>query len=496
MANKVRITVTGGPIKGQEFAFEEHDVLLFGRAPDCHACLPPEDPTASRHHFVLEVNPPDARIRDLGSLNGTWINGVKYGGREKHETPEEATKRQYPQVDLRDGDKIQVGQHVLQVGIEVEAVCYECGVAIPDEAREQCAWVSGTYICARCRRKIEAAAKPKAPPKRPEPVRCQQCGKDVSGEVGPARRGDYVCQDCRQKVLADPSALLKALLRGALKPRAPAELNIPDYEVEKELGRGGMGAVYLVRHKRTGEPAALKVMLAKVAVSERARKRFMREVKITYVLRHTNIVEFYDQGSTGGLFYFLLEFCEGGNVDDLMKRRGGRLSLGEAGPIMLQALEGLAFAHQKGFVHRDLKPQNILLKGSKGNWTAKVADLGFAKNFEQAGLSGYTATGSYAGAYPFMPREQVTNFKYVEPVSDVWAMAATLYNMLTGRYPYDFRGQDPIMVILRGKIVPIRERKVRIPRQVAQVIDHSLAIETKDRYQDAGEMRRALERVL
>lgn len=496
MSGEVKLKITEGVVRGEEFVFEEHDTFIFGRMKDCHMCLP-DDPCVSRHHFIMEVNPPDVRLRDLGSLNGTYVNDKKYGGREKHETPEEGTRRQYPQVDLRDGDQIRVGGTVFRVSVELPAECVECGVEIPDDAREQCAWVGGTYICAECRRKIEAAEKPKKPPKRPEPVRCKICGKDVSGEIGSARRGDYVCAACRRKVLADPSALLMALLGQALGARAAAEFEIPDYEIVSKLGEGGMGAVYLVRHKRTGERAALKVMLSKVAVDERMRKRFMREIESMRVLRHKHIVQLYDQGSAGSVFYFLMEFCEGGSVDKLMEPQGGRLSLDEAGLIMLQALEGLAFAHQRDFVHRDLKPQNILLTGREGDWTAKIADLGFAKNFDEAGLSGPTITGEYAGTRPFMPREQVTNFKRVKPVTDVWAMGATLYNMLTGRYPYDFRrGQDPVAVILHGRIVPIRERNPRIPRRVAKVIDRSLAIKTKDRYQDAGEMRKALERVL
>jgi eukaryotic-like serine/threonine-protein kinase len=193
----------------------------------------------------------------------------------------------------------------------------------------------------------------------------------------------------------------------------------------------------------------------------------------------------------------LMEFCEGGSVDNLMERRGGVLKLNEAGPLMLQALEGLAFAHQQNVVHRDLKPQNILLTGREGAWTAKVADLGMAKNFDKAGFSGMTATGSYAGTYPFMPREQVTNFKYVKPVSDVWAMGATLYNMLTNQYPRNFkRGDDHVEIILHGEIVSISKRLPGLQRNVAEVIDHALANKANDRYQNAGEFMQALKKVL
>jgi len=494
MPGKVTLKVIEGAQSGKEFVFSEHDTFLFGRMEDCHVCLP-EDEFLSRYHFILEANPPDARIRDLGSLNGTYVNKTKHGGREKGETPEEGAKHKYPEVDLRNGDEIKVGATVFRVAIEQPVLCTDCGTEIAEDARDQAAQPGGICLCAACQKKREVARKPN--PQALEPVRCQRCGKDVSAEVGQARRGDYVCQDCRSQVLDDPSALFAALLHDLLQPQAPAKLNIPDYELEKELGRGGMGAVYLARHKRTREPVAVKVMLPKVAVDEQARDKFMREIEVMSALRHENIVEFYDQGSAGGVFYLLMEFCPGGSTDKLMERRGGKLKLSEAGPIMLQALAGLAYAHSEGYVHRDLKPQNILLTGREGSWTAKVADMGLSKSFEEAGLSGHTITGQYAGTGPFMPHEQVINFKYTKPVTDVWAMGATLYNMLTGQFPYAFpRGEDPIKVILQGKTVPIRDRKVGLPRKVEKVIDTSLAFETRDRYQDAGELLKALERVL
>src|SRR2546421_7597891 len=120
-----------------------------------------------------------------------------------------------------------------------------------------------------------------------------------------------------------------------------------------------MGVVYLVKHKKHGRLAALKVMLSKVAVNVGVRQDFLREIDNTRSLKHTHIVEFLGSGVEKSAFYFLVEYCQGGSVDHLMQRRGGHLTLAEAGPIMLQALEGLAFAHKQGFVHRDLKPQNI-----------------------------------------------------------------------------------------------------------------------------------------
>jgi serine/threonine protein kinase len=176
-----------------------------------------------------------------------------------------------------------------------------------------------------------------------------------------------------------------------------------------------------------------------------------------------------------------------------MLKNKGRLSLAQSKPIILGALEALAFAHDKGFVHRDLKPQNILL--SRG--AVRLSDFGLAKSFQQAGLSGMSMTGGYAGTPVFMPREQITNFKYVKPVSDVWSMGATIYNMLTGAFPYSFtKERDPIDVILNEDVVPIRKRDKSVTASLAAVIDKALAKKAKERYQTAAELLADLKRVL
>ncbi len=454
MSGKVVIAVTAGASQGGTFAFDTHDIFLFGRKSDCHACLP-DDPLVSRHHFVMEVNPPHVCVRDLGSLHGTIINGVKYGGRQKHETPEEGARRQYPQVDLHDGDELQVGKTKLRVQVTV-------------------------------------------PQNVPKAVCCQRCGKEVTAEVGLGQDGDFLCAQCQRQVKDDPVALLLALFQQANQQPADADIRLADYHIQNKLGEGGMGAVYLVQHKKNSRLAALKVMLSKVAVNPNARQEFLREIDNTRALKHPNIVGFLGSGVEKSTFYFLVEYCQGGSLYNLMQRRGGYLMLTEAGPIMLQALEGLAFAHKQGFVHRDLKPQNILLSGAEPQWVAKIADLGLAKSFINAGLSGMTMTGGgFSGSLLFMPREQVVDFKYVKPVSDVWSMGASFYNMLTGDFPRPLKpGQDPVEAILNGDIVPLRQRYPQIPKDVATVIDRSVAQDPKDRYQTAGDMLKALAKVL
>src|SRR5579864_2497835 len=120
MSGEVVLTVTTGNAPEKAFVFNSHETFLFGRVDDCHICLP-EDRQVSRHHFLMEVNPPQVCIRDLGSRNGTYINKQKYGGRSKNETPEEGAKHDYPQVELHDGDEIRVGRTVLRVQVKEAA---------------------------------------------------------------------------------------------------------------------------------------------------------------------------------------------------------------------------------------------------------------------------------------------------------------------------------------------------------------------------------------
>lgn len=411
---------------GKTFVFTAHDIFVFGRMDDCHSCIP-DDPLVSRHHFILEVNPPLACLRDLGSLNGTYVNGKKCGAREKGETPEQGAKRRYPEVTLKHGDRIKVGRTELEVSI----------------------------------------LQPKEPPR---------------------HRADPALGDIS---LLSPEQLARILFGSP--ENAASKLEIPGCKIEAEIGRGGFGAVYRARRIADGKTVAVKVMLSRVDADDEAIEKFRREVDVTAQLRHPNIVSVFDSGAAGAAFYFIMEFCDGGSAGDLMRKNRGHLSLAQAKPIILGALTGLAHAHGEGIVHRDLKPQNILL--ARGE--VRLSDFGLAKSFEQAGLSGMSMTGGYAGTPVFMPREQITNFKYVKPVSDVWSIAATIYNLLTAAHPYPFtKERDPIDVILNEQIVPLCQRDSSLPAQLAAVLEKALAVRTKDRFQDAAEMLAAMKRAL
>jgi serine/threonine protein kinase len=257
-----------------------------------------------------------------------------------------------------------------------------------------------------------------------------------------------------------------------------------------QLGRGGMGAVFLLEPPDDGPPIALKVMLPDFEVDDLAARTFLREVDNTRAVHHPNVVEFRGGGVADGTLFLLLEYCSGGSVDRRMTERGGVLDPAEAVAIVRGALEGLQHAHtDRGLVHRDVKPQNILLAGD----VAKLADLGLAKAFDTAGLSGLTRTGMIGGTLAFMPRDQVVDYKYARPAVDVWAMAASLYYMVSGRSPRDFPpGADPVAVVLSRPAVPLRERSGAVPAELASVVDTALADESGLAFPTARELSDAL----
>ena len=460
MAGIIELLITAGKKKGRKFVYQEPDTFVFGRMNDCHVRFP-DDNYVSRHHFILEVNPPDARIRDLGSLNGTHINGNKIGCRLPHETPEEGARRYYPEIDLKNGDDIKVGRTKFKVI-----------VVIPDG--------------------IDS------------PIKCQRCGKDVSNEATRGRIGEYVCEECRRRAENEPSMWINRFLNNLISERDNVDgfsefprIGLQHLKFKRKLGSGGFGVVYLLQNHITKDKVAIKMLLPRIAADQKHRQLFLREMEVFKHLPHENIVKYIDFGSHENTFYILMEYCEGGNVDDLINRRGGKLSQSESLEIISQALEGMTYIHQKRYVHRDLKPSNILLSGTGRNRIAKITDMGLAKNYINAGYSGLTYTGAFAGTFVYMPSEQITNFRHVKPSSDVWSMGAVLYHMLTGNSPRDFLpGRDPIEIVLRGKIVPVRQRDPSVPRDLARVIDRSLSINVEDRYQNAGEMLRALRKTM
>ena len=212
-------------------------------------------------------------------------------------------------------------------------------------------------------------------------------------------------------------------------------------------------------------------------------------------LRHPNIVRFLSHGHTNCVYYFVMEYVAGGDLGSLLRRLGHPLPEAQAVSIALQAAEGLAWAHAKGYVHRDLKPGDILLAESAGGWTAKIGDFGLAKSLERAGFSSGSLSrgGSRPEDYGFTPRERLTDYRLMTPASDVFALGAILYHMLTGRSAYEFsKGENPVQTVLDGKVVKVSRAHPEMARPLAGLLERCLAAESAWRYRDGGELAQAL----
>jgi serine/threonine protein kinase len=264
----------------------------------------------------------------------------------------------------------------------------------------------------------------------------------------------------------------------------------------KLLGRGGMGTVMLGREQRTGRAVAIKTLLPEFAVSDKAMRRFMREIDVAAALKHKHIVEFIDRGTHNGVVYLVTEFVEGADASKLAEDQGGRLKYDDGFSIVAQALDALSFAHERGYIHRDFKDQNILVAGQSPNLTAKLTDFGLAKSFSQSGMSGVTMAGEMAGTLAYMPPEQLRNFRDVKPQSDIYGVGMTAYSLLTGCLALDLSRNssvnDTIRAIFEQPAVPLRQRAPHIPQPVCDIIDRALAKDPAQRWQTAGAMRNAL----
>src|SRR5436305_1681031 len=264
-----------------------------------------------------------------------------------------------------------------------------------------------------------------------------------------------------------------------------------EFRILRRLGEGGMGAVYLAYHEELGKQVALKVLADNLASNQRYVDRFYREDKSGRLLNHPNIVRSFGAGQDQATkkHYLVLEFVDGFTAHHLLDRYG-RLSIGDAVHIALDVARALEHAHSRNVIHRDIKPDNILITRSG---VSKLADLGLAKRTDEA--SHLTATRQGFGTSYYMPYEQALNAKHADGRSDIYALGATLYHLATGEVP--FRGDNHLEVIEKkdaGTFTPASQLNPAVPRILDQILERMLARQPRDRYQTASELIVELER--
>lgn len=269
---------------------------------------------------------------------------------------------------------------------------------------------------------------------------------------------------------------------------------VPGYRLLRELGQGGMGVVYLAERDGENDAVAIKLIKPAIAPNATALARFIREADILRQLSHPHVVSFKDMGETAGLLYFAMEYVAGTDAGVLVRTQGP-MPVKRAVNLMSQVLNALAHSHARGFVHRDVKPSNILVaSGPGGNEIAKLADFGLARTYQASQLSGLTMSKRAGGTPGFMPPEQILDFRSVRPAADQYAAAATLYYLLSGEYPFGTcKGVDELFQkVLDSEPVPLSQRRPGIPADLAAAVMRGLARKAEKRFADAASFAAAI----
>ena len=279
---------------------------------------------------------------------------------------------------------------------------------------------------------------------------------------------------------ADAAATVTAEVTAFVVPESLPD--IPGYAVEEEIARGGMGVVYRARHLRLNRPAAIKMILGGKYHDPTARVRFLIEAEAVAALDHPHVVHVHEFGTHENLPFFALEFVGGGTLAEKLKRDGRPTARAAAG-LVAKLAEGIAAAHAKGIVHRDLKPANVLLTEAG---EPKVADFGLAK----VGQSDMTATGAIMGTPSYMSPEQAAGkTKEVGTGTDVYALGAILYELLTGRPPFlGESSMETIQQVLTREPERPRALDATVPRDLETIALKCLAKEPGKRYATAAEL--------
>ncbi len=263
------------------------------------------------------------------------------------------------------------------------------------------------------------------------------------------------------------------------------------YEVDREIGRGGMGIVYLARDTRLKRSVAVKLLPPELAFRSEIRTRFLREAETAAQLSHPNIVPIYSVDEREGLVYFIMGYISGGNLAVCLQERGS-LGAERVRQILIEVSEALAYAHDRGVVHRDIKPDNILL--CEGDGPAVVTDFGIARAITEGADSRLTATGIAIGTPTYMSPEQAAGEREIDGRSDLYSLGVVGYQLLVGEPPFTANSTPALLVKhLSEKPKDLGERCPDVPADLARSIMLLLEKDPADRYPSAAAFTHALE---
>lgn len=268
----------------------------------------------------------------------------------------------------------------------------------------------------------------------------------------------------------------------------PISVEIPGYEMMNRIGRGGMGVVYRARQVSMDRVVALKVLNERYSSNELFVNRFIREARAAGRLNHPNVIHVHDVNKTKDNYYFSMEFVDGTNVKKMLKKEG-RIPVDKGLDIVLQAAKALNYAHEQGVIHRDVKPDNIMVTS---DGVVKLADLGIAKTFDERGERDGRRV---LGTPHYMAPEQALG-KDVDARADIYSLGATFYHMLTGSTPFQGRGVTEVLKAhIQTSLPPIQEKAPEVPESVVRIVERMMAKTPQKRYASMGKAIEDLGRV-
>ena len=309
-------------------------------------------------------------------------------------------------------------------------------------------------------------------------IKCPKCNTE-----NPA--GSKYCRECAAPLPSREEIVVTETLETPTEKLTRGSVFASRYEIIEELGKGGMGKVYRVEDKKINEEVALKLIKPEIASDKKTIERFSNELKMARKIAHRNVCRMYDLGVEKGTYYITMEYVPGEDLRSLI-RRVKQLTFGTAVSIAKQVCEGLSEAHRLGVVHRDLKPQNIMID-KEGN--ARIMDFGIARSVKGKGI---TDAGVMVGTPEYMSPEQA-EVKDVDQRSDIYSLGVILYEMVTGRVP--FEGETPLGIAMRHKSEEPKapkELNAQIPEDLNLAILKCMEKAKENRYQSAGELHSEL----